>query len=259
MADRETIQRNIDRGRGKAADKLGAPFDVYRLSVTSGGNFLASGNKIKSGYPVLTRPASLGAHKEGVVSAGIIEYNLVGDFTDFLVGDIFVSVDTAYGAGKTVAPGAPAGSIQGFCLTQHASIRKAIGARINDTAQIYRLNKGVDPEGYWSSTLDNAAPLVLSAGSFAIASGTAAKIPIQLSPILRPYGERVIEKEPSNTRQAAYMAFVPPLPGFHFRSGDRLVARDGARYVVAVPGGQDVGAVGSTLFLQREVDQADGQ
>lgn len=259
MVDRVDIMRRVDGGRGKAAKKLGSPYDVYRVELGSSGDFVSAPHKVASDVLVLAKPSSLAAHKDGVVANGLVEYNLIADLSSFKVGDVFVNVDQFFGTGHTRSVSAPAGSYQGFCLTQHASIRKAIGCRLNDTAQVYRLNKGVDADGYWSAEFSNSNSLRLVSGVFSFGAGVAAKIPIQLAPVLRPYGDRVIDKEPSNIRQSAYMAFVPPLPGFHFREGDRLIASDGARYVVVVPGGQDVGAVGFQMFLQREVAQPDGQ
>ena len=281
------IQRQIDRGRGKAARALGGPFNVYRVSGTAATNFIDSLNLVSSNYLVYHVQRSSSGFRgsyEGI-NVGAPLFDIIGDMGPFMVGDVFVDSDSpyvpfngavtsdnsagtadsgiitsdtsasGYGAGAT-SVNFPTLEVYGFCLGFHGPIKKSIGARLDRLAQIYRMPTGADPNGYWSASKNASLPVVLSSGQFSVGtvSQTAALIPVGLA--ARPrWKSDLIKSIPTSTGELEYYCYVPPLQGFAFKEGDRIALQDGSRYVVQLPWEQQVGFAGSQLAVQREVMQ----
>ena len=287
MPNANHIQRLIDRGRGVAARKLGGPFNVYRLLGSTATDFIDPANLLIANYPVYHTqkgPGSFRGSYEGI-NVGEPLFDIIGDMGPFLVGDVFVDSDapyqpygnailadnpgwtadnpgttadnaqSGYGAGAT-SVAFPTLEIYAFCLGFHGPIKKSIGARLDRLAQIYRLATGTDTNGYWSGSKNASLPLMLSQGQFSLGTPgqTAAFIPIGLA--ARPrWKSELIKSIPTSTGELEYYAYVPPLPGFSFKEGDRIVLQDNSRYVVQLPWEQQVGFVCSQLAVQREVMQ----
>lgn len=274
MPNANRIQRLIDKGRGHAARALGGPFNVYRLQATAATNFIDPLNLVSSNYLIYHTQKSAGSFRgsyEGI-NVGAPLFDVVGDMGPFLVGDVFVDADSAYqpygnglsvsdtaagyGAGATSVPFTTL-ELYAFCLGFHGPIKKSIGARLDRLAQIYRLPTAPDSNGYYSAGKSDSQPLVLANGTFSLGttSDTAALIPVGLA--ARPrWKSDLIKAIPTSTGEIEYYCYVPPLPGFAFQEGDRLVMQDGSQYVVQLPWEQQVGFVGSQLAVQREVMQA---
>ena len=280
------IQWQIDKGRGKAASALGGPFNVYRLLNSAATNFVDALNLVASNYPVYHVQKSPGAFRgsyEGI-NLGEPLFDIIGNMQPFLVGDVFIDADlpyvpwgdaltaggnwnvnsgvvtadtgqSGYGAGAT-SVSFPTLEIYGFCLGFHGPIKKAIGARLDRLAQVFRLATGPDANGYWSSDKNSSVPLVLTNGTFSLGTvgQTGALIPVGLA--ARPrWKSDLIKSLPTSTGELEYYCYVPPLPGFSFQETDRIVLQDGSTYVVELPWEQQVGFVGSQLAVQREVMQ----
>jgi hypothetical protein len=273
MPNPDHIQSVIDRGRGKAARALGGPFNVYRVGALTARNFLDSANMVSQGYPVYhtqKSPSSFRGSYEGI-NVGAPLFDIVGDMGPFLVGDVFINGDLAYQpyGGTLPAPTTPGGygagatsvtgttlEVYAFCLGFHGPIKKSIGARLDRLAQVFRLPKGTDSNGYWSASTNSAQPLILRNGKFSLGQlGVApAWIPIGLA--ARPrWKSDLIKTIPTSTGELEYYCYVPPLPGFSFQESDRIVLQDTSRYLVQLPWEQQVGFVGSQLAVQREVLQ----
>jgi hypothetical protein len=282
----DKIQQMIDYGRGQAARVLGAPFFVYRVSSNAAVNFIDPLNLIQSEYPVYYTQQSGSAFKGSFEGTSLRAplFNIVGDMAPFLVGDVFVDADvpyvpyggpltadgswtadsgvvtadtgaSGYGAGATSVT-FPTLEFEGFCLGFHGPVKKSIGARLNALAQIYSLPTKADWNGYLSADISSCPGVVLTNGQFSLgASGqTPALIPVGISSEPRWRGD-LIRGLPTTTQAVVYIAYVPPLNGFSFKEGDRLVLQSGARYVVQNPYEQQVGFSGSQLILEREVSQ----
>lgn len=246
------IQRDIDFGRGEAANVLGQPYDVYRITATSNGDVIATANRIAQNVRVLRKARRVQPDAvESPAAMGTLFYQLVADFRNFQVGDVFVQMDAAYGSGHTEVAGTE--QFNGFVLASHAPIKQAVGARVTTLVQVKRQSAEPDARQAWNTTNDATLPLVLANGSFSLgaATATASLIPAGMLPVFRPQGQRI--DAPGMPQQPLIAFYMPPLPGFQLLEGDRIIAQDGSRYVVLNPYGQDVGIVGYQMTLEREM------
>lgn len=255
----DQIQDLIDQGRQFAADELGQPFDVYRMAVYGNGDLIQSSNKIASSINIFYRVAYgtlVRTSFESERQQGTVWYDIVADMSPFKVGDVFILNDPVYGAGSSSVP-FNTSQFKGFALADHSPVKKAIGGRLDITAQFYRPSKMPDQQGRWQNVQKTGLPICFKSGvmQVGLANDTASKIPIGLIATGRSYGERLFDQVPSDPKHSSWMCYIPALAPFEFREGDKLVTADGARYLVVVPYTQFVGASGSQFFLEREVSQ----
>src|SRR5262245_59833627 len=166
MSNYIAIQKEIDHGRGIAARVLGQPYNVYRVQATPAINFFDVTNRLSVNTKVLRRRISSRDAIEGAERLGTLFFEIVGDMSPWLTGDVFVQNDPVYGTGDTQVD-FPTVQFNGFCLSFHGPIKKAIGARIERQVQVYRPVQAPDASGRWSPTFGQAlAPMVLSNGQF---------------------------------------------------------------------------------------------
>ena len=262
--DYVAVQRHIDYGRGRAGLVLGPPCSVYRVGGAGGGsgNYLDPANLVQTNVRVSRRIVTSRAALESPPrSMGSLFYELLLDATNWLTGDVFVENDPVYGAGDTEVDYSTT-QFEGYCLAYHGPIKKTIGARIDRVGLIYRPLETPDASGYWSPTLPpgQVAPLVLMGGSFSFGPPTApaSQIPMGLMSMPRTF-KAAFRDIPGDTRSTQWFCYLPPLPGYVPRSGDRIVNdsdtfASGSRYVVIHPYEQEAGLQGSQLVLEREID-----
>lgn len=259
MADRVDIQVAIEEGRDAVAEVLGSPFKVYRITDTSNGNLIADENLINEELFVFTKLGSGTDFKSSLETEklpGIFWYVCSADFTDYLVGDVFILNEDVYGAGFSSVSFAT-DQFNGFALAQHMVLKKALGGRLIREIKVFRLNDEPDADKRWSQNRDNSLPLTLRDGQYVFGAKDedADLIPVGLMATGRSYGDRSFEQVPSMARKSGWECYVPPLPGFSWREGDRIETFDGARFTVVVPYEQLTGTCGAQLFLEREVAQ----
>lgn len=270
MVDYAGIQEKIDRGRGKAANRLGQPYSIYRLGAASTGDWPDAWSTIDSNYLVYTRRLKSERDIEVGIQNATLFFDLIADLTPFILGDVFLETDPPYDPGVSYGPGAT--SVAGdpmqfnaFALAWHPPIAKSVGGRIDRRGQIYRpatrpqVNTP-DLSPYWRETHDGDRPLILNNGTFQFGGpgGRGSFIPCGLTSAYRPSGQKPFEVSgtpPGMLRPAHWFAYIPPLPGYLPRTGDALITEDGARYVVVQPYYQTAGVVGSQLMLDRTTDE----
>jgi hypothetical protein len=257
------VQNQIQAGLRLAANEIGVPHSIYRVGSQSNGDVLNAENLIAQNVLVRTTVAYGGQMRlalETEKQMGMLWYNLVFDCRPFQVGDIFVNTDPVYNAGAT-GVSYPTLEFKGFALADRSPEKKNLGGRLNLQAYINRMSAGPDSSDRYDRTNLNAQPLILTNGQFALGTPgeTGSLIPMGLLTSGRSYGDRAFDQIPGEERKSGWVCYVPPLPGFHFKAGDRIITELGARYTVIVPFGQEIGASGFQLFLEREVDQPDDQ
>src|ERR1039458_3080384 len=100
------IQGKIDYGKGIAATKLGPPYDCYRITPTSNGDFPAGWTKTQAGYPIFAKKFT----NEGKILTGMRTstqwLDLIANMNPFLLGDVFLLVDPPFSPGASYGPGA---------------------------------------------------------------------------------------------------------------------------------------------------------
>lgn len=255
-----TVARHIDYGKGVAASHTGVPYNVYRVGTgLTATTFLDPTNLIYPNFRVWREPTHRADWIEGPEHFGTFFYRFIGDATNLFLGDVFSQNDTFFGTGDT---GVDFTTIQfnGMCLASHVPEKETIAARLDRTCNIYRLSPSPDATGFWDATLNEAQPLVLANGTFslgAVDTVGVCNIPIGVQSVSRGFGP-LIPKLPTTTGTTHWFIYVPPLPGFNFREGDRIVTdggtlATGSRYVVEHPYAQQTGFVGSQLVCTREV------
>jgi hypothetical protein len=251
------IQNKLNYGRGKEAKVLGPPFNVYRLNSSSTGAVIAPSNKIATNISARRKKLKTGdASFETDIGPGTYWYEIIADLTQFRVGDVFVLNDPVYGAGFT-SVGFDTLEFEAFAMAGERPTTKAVAGRIDRNITVFRPNFGPDSGGYGKQTLDNDFPIVLNTGTFSLGAvgDTPAQIPAGFMALARPSGGPMFPETPNMTEHTQWRCYVPPLPGFTFREGDRIIAPDESRYVVVHPYRQEAGLVGSQLLMRREVAQ----
>lgn len=248
----EQLNCDLEYARGISANLTGQPFDVYRIGNTSQFQWFREENKIASGimvYHEVTKNEKPPLESER--RQGIIWYRVVGDFSAFKLGDVFKLNNPCYNEGQMIVEGS--NDYVGFCLASKP-LKNRFGGRLHTTMKVYRPTAKPDERFHQPMGKGQAMPLVLVDGQFRFGAidDTPCEIPVGFS-ALRPYGDRAVADVPSMPRKMLYGAYTPPLKGFQFREGDRVIDLNGNRYVVLVPYGQDSGAIGYQLCLEREV------
>jgi hypothetical protein len=256
MANYRVLTPKVFRGRGHAARAVGVPYNVYRITSASTGDWLVDANKIATDFYVLRRPIKGGPGMETDPAMKSFWFEFVGDSTTFLVGDVFIQDDTTYGAGFTSVV-FETEQFDGLCLAFNPPIaKKVMAARIDRTVQIYRpANAPTTSAGYWDTTIQNGTPLILQNGQFAFSTAdgaVASKIPAGVLPQPKPSGGMQFKPEvPSMLDFPTYHLYIPPLNGEPLQEGDRIVDSDGSTYVVMVPWIQLAGVSGYQLACRR--------
>lgn len=262
--DWANIHRKMSYGAGKEAKVLGPPWDVFRVGAGAVGNFFDIEQKIASNinasYDVMS--AAVRHSLEGEKAPSIIYYEIKCDMIGqgVKVGDVFLSADQTFQIGCNKVTFETT-DVNAFCFCQGSPGKPFLAVRINKLARVFRQSSNSSAENdndAWAPGLDNVLPVILASGRFYLAptigmEGTV--IPVGLFPVPRPYGDKSLTSTPGAVRKSGWACYVPPLPGFHLKEGDRLQTVDGANYYVIFPSYQETGAVGTYMFLERETPQ----
>ena len=265
MVNYARIQSKIDHGRGIAAKKLGPPFIAYRIGAAAAGDFPGAWTVVNPSFPLFRRRLKTESSIESGMSKGTLFFDIVADMGPFLLGDVFYQNDPAYvpgvsyGAGATLLPNSI--QFEAMCLCWHGPVSKAIGARLDRRAQIFRPNQTPKVQTqsgnkvYWASTHENDRPLVLSGGQYQFGNvgQPASFVPVGLAAYYRPTGEKFFAPAPPGMPKPQFwFVYIPPIPGYQPVEGDAIVTEDGVRYWISHPYQQQAGIVGSQLVVDRE-------
>lgn len=252
------IQQQIDFGRGQAANVLGQPGTIYRLNGSSSGDFIIPANIVFTEYPILRKVISKDPSLEGTAMMQTMIFNLIADLTPLVLGDVWIQTDPFYGVGAT-SVSYPTNEFNGICIASHGPIKKALGARLDRFANVFRPAIVPDANEYWNTSSLGAQPLQLTNGTWSLGAvgSTPSLIPVGLQVRSRMFGKPQFEPDiPGLTRYNEWYGYVPPLEGFAFRRGDRIITQNGNRFVVVNPWHQEAGFVGSQMALEYEIDRA---
>lgn len=266
MVNYARVQHHIDRGLGKAAQKLGQPYTAYRVSPTSSGDFPDAWQVLKLRVPILWRRITDTKLYSSLRASGTMYADMVFNAEPYELGDVFVCSDPdyvpgrSYGAGATVTRGS--NEMNALALAWHLPVRKPVGAWLNRLARIYRPASAPtimqDGTLYWKETLDNDVPLVLVNGEFiwGLNGQTASLVPVGLGATERPSrGTQFPPPIPGMVSTSRWYVYVPPLQGYTPVEGDAIVLDTDARYQVLSPYAQQSGFVGSQLAVERTTSQ----
>lgn len=260
------VEHHIDRGRGKAAQKLGQPFNAYRVTSASSGDFPDGWTLEAAAFPLFRRRITEAKLEVGLKNISLL-YEIIANMEPFLLGDVFLQVDppyvagVSYGAGATFLPGSA--EFNAMCFASHFPVGKSVGNRLDRRVSIYRPAGAPqtlqDGSLYWESTHDNDQPLLLANGAFGLGAAGAGEghmVPAgwasQHRQSERTFGPGV----PGMLKPIKYFFYLPPLPGYMAREGDALIDENGARYVVVSIYEQQSGVVGQYLVCDRKIAQA---
>ncbi len=251
------IQNIIDYGRGLAANVVGQPGTLYRLTSASNGDVLSSANAVYNNFPLLRRVVS---SADSVESRGVEEallFELVCDLNLVTVGDIWIQTDPRYGVGAEIAAYSTNEFI-GIAVAMHAVMRKAIGIQLHRTASVYRMMRGVDLNGYAQAFQQQASSLQIVNGSAVfVSSGVPAAIPIGMAPRTGGFEGPIHPKIESLPEAPQYHIYVPPIGGYAPIEGDILQLVGGARFSVMSSWHMDVGLLGN-MVIARKVNPQQG-
>ncbi len=254
--DYTSVETMLEFGRGQGALQIGVPYKVYRVTSASFGDIIQPANLIYSNFPLTrqkNRDQDGGMESDRMQS--IFTYQMMGDFTTLLVGDVLIQNDPVYGAGFTQVTFETV-QFNGLCLATNGVLKKPIGARLDRNVTIYRPNTNPDEFGYMNQTLGGALPLICSTGvwDFGEVGDTASKIPSGFLQGRRSKGP-IVPSVPDITPKLYWQVYIGPLNGYLPREGDRIVSEEGDRYVVMSPWQQLTGLAGYQLTVEREIAQ----
>jgi hypothetical protein len=270
MVNYARVEHHIDRGRGKAAQKLGPPFLAYRLTSTSSGDFPdgwtpTPGPLGTLSFPIFRRRMTEGKLEVALKNVALL-YEIIANMEPFLIGDVFVQNDppyvpgVSYGAGATQLYGTM--EFTAMCFALHSPVGKSVGARIDRRVAIYRPAGApqtlTDGSLYWESTHDNDQPLLLANGAYSFGpagSGEAVMVPAGWASQHRQSEKTFGPGVPGMLKPIKYFFYLPPLPGYLAREGDAIIDENGARYVVVSLFEQQAGVVGQYLVVDRKIAQ----
>lgn len=265
MVNFASIQSKIDRGKGKAASKLGQPYVAYRLGAAASGDFPSGWTRVADRHDVFLKTLRSEREIDTAIHNATLFYDLTADMTNFMLGDVFMLDDGPYDPGQAYGLGAT--SVEGtqfnaFAFAWHPPVRKAVGGRIDRLCRLFRPStephKMADGSDLWLSQKPGDRPFVLINGEMKLgaAGQKASLVPCGFSSAYRPYGQHPFDPAPPGMlRPTHWFAYLPPLPGYSPREGDTLITSDDARYVVVDPFFQNAGVVGSQLVLDRTTAQ----
>lgn len=254
MANWISLTRQIQHCYGVAAQHVGIPTDVYRLSINSNGDWIQPSNLIYPGVYVDREPMKAGT--VGFESAKRMEtfwYTLMCNCTPLLLGDIFIAQNVPLLVGSVTVT-YPINEFIGFCLAENMPTRGPVAARLNTTAQLFTPSILPNNQNYYDSTLPNKMPIVCENGQFAPAPALSegSNIPVGSMPF-RNYGQIYNQPTANVTPAERRIVYIPPLPGYMPIAGDELVFADGSRYTVESNYQQRVGTVGTQAIVTKIV------
>ena len=242
----------IDRSRGMAGAILGPPCSVYRVGATASGNYLDVGQRVQTGLRVGRRQTGSKDLIEAPIMGGIF-YTLLANAEGLEVGDVIVENDPYYGEGATEVDFATT-QFEAYALAYHGPFKQTMAARVDRLCTIYRPTDA-PVSGAWTPTNPNMAPVVLSAGAFSLGAvgATPTQIPLGLTSHVRTKHD-LFKGLPGTTDALVYFGYVPALPGWLPREGDRLIdSSTGDRYSIQHPYTQQAGLGGSQMVLSRQI------
>ncbi len=248
-----SIQRIIDTGRGFAAQVIGQPGTVYRLSSAVTGDYLQDSSAVLTDFPLFRKiHEGADASMELRETMGLVYYRIIADNNYLEVGDIWYQNDPYYGAGQNMV-GYPTDEFVGVCIVHHGVAKPCHGVQVHRFANILRPMAGPDASGFAQSYQQEMAPLYISGGQAVFVQGAQASlIPIGLQPRSRTAGSGQFEKHiPGSTPVVEWHCYIPPIQGYRALEGDILQTYDGARYVVVNPWFEEAGFAGNQVLLKR--------
>lgn len=251
-----SIQNIIDYGRGLAANVVGQPGGIYRLSGASTGNYIQAANQVYANFPVLRRVVTSGASVEGRGLADLVMFDIVCNLNDLKVGDVWIQTDPFYGAGANQVS-YPTDEFIGFAVAHHAVMKKSIALQLQRSASIYRMVSGVGQSGYANSFQQQAHALCISGGKAVFSSTSPASvIPIGMAPRSGGFEAFISPKIASLPDAPEFVMYVPPIEGFIPTEGDIVQTTLGARYSVMNSWHLDAGVVGSAFIVRKVTPQS---
>lgn len=256
QGDYTTWENLVNEVSGVGATLVGKPYNVYRITSTSNGDFIQPANLVFSIFIEREKDSSSDPGRE-TLGQGVFWYSLVGDLSLCLVGDVFVQDDPFFGVGHTIITG-PTQQFVGLGLSEYDALKLPTAGRLDRNVRVYRPPLGPNSDLQWDNTVPSASALVCTAGAFGLvpytSSPVASYVPMGFQLDKKARGNIIVDV-PDVPPVTRWQAYVPPLPGFTFREGDIIVNQEGDRYRVENPYRQDTGVVGSQLTLCRYVGQ----
>jgi hypothetical protein len=217
MADAAYIQNRIYYGYGKAAQRLGLQFDVYRSATPI--NPIQGTNIISNGYASFNVSWSyMSANKYGnVVWQTVIDANSLSDGgTDAKVGDYLKGFDLR-------------GKPQTFLIIAEQLQLPILSVECNHIVTITRATQ--DATQGFSNNYSGYLPVTAET----LASG----LPVSL--YYMQYGQNNKMKLPTDTRLPQLWMYAPNLGGVVYKNRDEVIDEENNRYVISMAELTDLG------------------
>ncbi len=245
-----SIQNIIDYGRGLAANVVGQPGTLYRISANTNGAIVAPANAVYTNFPLLRRVISSASSVESHGVEESLLFEIVCNLNDVVVGDIWIQNDPKYGVGADIATYETSEFI-GMAVAMHAVMRKAIGVQLHRYASIYRMMRGVDNSGYANAFQQQAYGLSIVNGAAEFLPTGASSIPIGMAPRTGGFEAPVHPNIRSLPDIPQYHIYIPPISGYAPIEGDVIQTTNGARYYVMSSWHMDVGLLGNMVVARK--------
>lgn len=244
--DYEFVQGLANFGRELAGNIVGQPFHVYRLSATSNGDVVTSGNLVNSDLRAkVTHGRKVDQMENEYIHTNAFEFLMSSDAVR--VGDILEQNDTVYGANAY------------YAVASRRPLKKVVCIRTESLCTIIRPQSN-RASGYSGSVAGHELPFMLVNGQFTVGTGApgekAAVIPCGIQNIGQMKNQKP-ERLPMDTITSWWFVYVPALPGLdRIRENDIIVFPGNpneipVKYRVNTPYSSPVGTAGQFLVVER--------
>lgn len=257
MSNYVSINRIMNHACGVGAARIGIPMGVYRLSNASNGDYIQPSNLLFSIHADRAQMRRDDPAFESSLRLETYWFELLINSNPLVLGDILVSQDRVYNQGAQIVE-FPSDQFIGFCMAGMPPIKHAIAARLDINALIFTPSlapsKEIGGVPYFDTTTPQDLPIVCKNGIYApgLLTDVPSAVPVGTMPMNN--GGSIYSSATANMpTQERRRVYIPPLPGYTPRAGDKLVLESGSRYVLLSNYTQLAGTVGTQALVEKIV------
>jgi hypothetical protein len=258
MTNYVNLTKILNRACGIGAAHIGVPGWIYRITSSSNGDFIQDANKQFQIWADRAKMKRFDPAFESDIRMETYWFELLINANPLQVGDVWVINDPYLNVGDVTVPFETTQFIA-FAMAAMPPLKHAISARLDTNAQFYRpslqpISTPIGPNTlpYFDSTLPNELPLLCINGNFQLGTvvDTASKIPVGTMP-MNNSGAIYTAPTANMPIQERRRIYIPSLPGWTFKAGDKIVTEQGSRYVILSNYSQDIGTIGNQFLIEK--------
>lgn len=247
----------MNAGCGVGARHIGIPMGVYRLTAASNGDWIQPQNLVFTTFADRAQMKRMDPAFESSQRLETFWFELLINNNPLLLGDILVSADQVYNQGAQVV-NFPSDQFIGFCMAAMPPLKHSVAARLDVNAIFFTAATGpsgtVNGTPYFDTTTPQELPIICANGQFApgLTTDIPSAIPVGTMP-MNNSGNIYSVATANMPTQERRRLYVPPMPGYTPRPGDKVILESGSRYVIVSNYTQMAGTVGGQYLIEKLV------